>query len=65
MPGVDEMRRTIKADEARHIKHFSSRPRHTMQLDWYVYEHEMTTREIPAGRARARSRGYAVAGSSS
>jgi hypothetical protein len=57
LPGGDEMRRTIKADEARHVKHFSSRPRHTMQLDWYVYEHEMTKREIPAGQARARSRG--------
>jgi cation diffusion facilitator CzcD-associated flavoprotein CzcO len=60
LPGEDEMRRTIARDEKRDIAHFSNRPRHTMQLDWYVYEHEMTKREIPAGRERARRQ--AVAG---
>ena len=24
-----------------------------MQVDWYVYEHDIWTREIPAGRERA------------
>jgi cation diffusion facilitator CzcD-associated flavoprotein CzcO len=67
LPGVAEMEAGIRADEAKHVKHFSSRPRHTMQLDWYVYEHEMTKREIPAGLARARAggaqpRAYAAAG---
>jgi len=61
LPGEAEMRRTIAADEAKHVKHFSSRPRHTMQLDWYVYEDDMTRREIPAGRERAGA-GYAAAG---
>jgi cation diffusion facilitator CzcD-associated flavoprotein CzcO len=54
LPGVEEMRRTIAADEKRDIAHFSNRPRHTMQLDWYVYEHEMLKREIPAGLERAK-----------
>jgi cation diffusion facilitator CzcD-associated flavoprotein CzcO len=55
LPSPTEMERTIRADEAKHIKHFSSRPRHTMQLDWYVYEHDLVKREIPAGQARARA----------
>jgi hypothetical protein len=55
LPSPSEMERTIRADEAKHIKHFSSRPRHTMQLDWYVYEHDLVKREIPAGRARAQA----------
>jgi len=57
LPGEAEMRRTIAADEAKHVKHFSSRPRHTMQLDWYVYEDDLVRREIPAGRARAQQAG--------
>ena len=67
LPGEGEMQATIRADERKHVKHFSNRPRHTMQLDWYVYEDDMTRREIPAGVARAQaSRGaasYAAAGS--
>jgi cation diffusion facilitator CzcD-associated flavoprotein CzcO len=55
LPSPSEMERTIRADEAKHVKHFSSRPRHTMQLDWYVYEHDLVTREIPAGEARAQA----------
>src|SRR3954451_5759158 len=55
LPGAAEMARLSRADEAKHMKHFSNRPRHTMQLDWYVYEHEMIKTEIPAGRARARA----------
>jgi cation diffusion facilitator CzcD-associated flavoprotein CzcO len=61
LPPAREMERTIRADEAKHIKHFSSRPRHTMQLDWYVYEHDLVKREIPAGEARARQRQQAGA----
>ena len=33
------------------------RPRHTQQLDYFIYEHDMRTKEIPAGpRARAPGR---------
>jgi Flavin-binding monooxygenase-like len=54
LPSADEMERTIAADEARHNGHYAERPRHTMQIDWYLYEHELRTREIPAGRLRAQ-----------
>ena len=49
------MEREIGRDERRFVKHFSPRPRHTMQLDYYVYEHELRKRVIPEGQARARS----------
>src|SRR4051812_25808989 len=61
LPGAAEMERMIRADEAKHIKHFSNRPRHTMQLDWYVYEDDLLRREIPAGEERARRRQQAGA----
>jgi cation diffusion facilitator CzcD-associated flavoprotein CzcO len=57
LPSAPEMERTIQADERRHRKHFSNRPRHTMQLDWYVYEDDLVRREIPAGCARAQQDG--------
>jgi hypothetical protein len=31
------------------------RPRHTQQLDYFLYEHDLRTKEIPAGQARAAS----------
>jgi cation diffusion facilitator CzcD-associated flavoprotein CzcO len=58
LPSVAEMERTIDADVAKHGQ-FAERPRHTMQIDWYVYEHDIWHREIPAGRERAR-RGMAA-----
>jgi hypothetical protein len=33
------------------------RPRHTQQLDHYLYEHNMRTKEIPAGIRRAHQQG--------
>lgn len=59
LPPVPEMEATIRADAARHNGHYADRPRHTMQLDWYLYEHDVRTRELPAGRGRAR-RGMAA-----
>jgi Flavin-binding monooxygenase-like len=54
-PSPPEMESEIKRDEAFHTAHFTSKPRHTMQLEWYSYEHELKTRTIPAGQARARA----------
>jgi hypothetical protein len=31
----------------------TDRPRHTQQVDYFVYEHDLRTRELPAGMARA------------
>ena len=54
-PDVAEMERVIDADHALYLGHMLDRPRHTHQLDYFIYEHDLRTREIPAGVARARS----------
>jgi len=59
------MQEEIRRDEAFHTGHFTNKPRHTMQLEWYDFEHELKTRSIPAGQARARAgaaTGLAAAG---
>ncbi len=47
------MERVIDADEQMYIGHVTDRPRHTQQVDYFIYEHDLRTREIPAGLARA------------
>jgi hypothetical protein len=54
-PPPAEMERIITDDEAFHTGHFTDKPRHTMQLEWYSYEHELKTKTIPQGQARARA----------
>jgi cation diffusion facilitator CzcD-associated flavoprotein CzcO len=58
LPSVGEMEETIRRDHQRHSGSVIDRPRHTMQIDWYLYEHDIWNREIPAGRERA-ARGIA------
>jgi cation diffusion facilitator CzcD-associated flavoprotein CzcO len=53
LPDVDEMERVIDADNQLYLGHVTDRPRHTQQVDYFVYEHDLRTRELPAGRARA------------
>lgn len=53
LPDESEMERVIAADEQLYIGHVTDRPRHTQQVDYFVYEHDLRTREIPAGRVRA------------
>lgn len=53
LPDHAEMERVITADEQLYIGHVTDRPRHTQQVDYFVYEHDLRTREIPAGRQRA------------
>ena len=48
---------SIAADDARYVGHYADRPRHTQQVDYFVYEHDLRKRELPAGRARARALG--------
>jgi hypothetical protein len=55
LPSPAEMERKIRSDERRFVKHYSQRPRHTMQLDFYVYEYDLRKRIIPEGQERARS----------
>lgn len=53
-PSREEMERVIDADNATYTAHMVQRPRHTQQLDYFLYEHDLRTRELPAGIARAR-----------
>jgi Flavin-binding monooxygenase-like len=54
-PSPVEMEREIRRDEQRFVRHYSNRPRHTMQLDHYVYEYELRRTVIPEGQQRARA----------
>jgi len=55
LPGAEEMEVEIRRDERRHVRHYSSRQRHTMEVDHPVYEYDLRKRVLPAGRARARA----------
>ena len=52
-PSVAEMERIIDADTEMYMGHVLDRPRHTHQMDYFIYEHDLRTKEIPAGVARA------------
>ncbi|MEZ0341245.1 flavin-containing monooxygenase [Mycobacterium sp. pV006] len=54
LPPVDEMERVIDADRQLHSGHCTDRPRHTQQVDYFIYEHDIRTKELPAGVRRAR-----------
>ncbi len=64
-PSEQEMRATIAADDELYMGHMLDRPRHTHQLDYFVYEHQLRTRELPEGRARAAASSGAVSGAAS
>jgi cation diffusion facilitator CzcD-associated flavoprotein CzcO len=55
LPSTAEMERVIDADQQRYTGHCTESARHTQQVDYYVYEHDLRTREIPAGLKRARA----------
>ncbi len=55
LPPREQMERMIAADEHKHAGHFKESPRHTMQIEWYSYEHDLKHREMPAGRERAEA----------
>ncbi|MDQ6834600.1 MAG: NAD(P)-binding domain-containing protein [Actinomycetota bacterium] len=53
-PPVAEMEAEIERDVRRHGA-WTDRPRHTMELDYYIYEYDLRKRVIPQGRQRARA----------
>jgi cation diffusion facilitator CzcD-associated flavoprotein CzcO len=53
LPPVSEMASEIRRDVRRH-GHWVERQRHTIELDYYVYEYDLRKRVLPAGRERAR-----------
>ena len=55
LPSKEQMEETIRRDRDKFFGPVADRPRHTMQVDWYVYEHDILRREIPAGAKRARA----------
>ena len=56
-PTPEEMQRVIAADEKRYVGHFAARPRHTQQVDYFHYVHDMTKNELPNGAKRVRRDG--------
>ena len=54
-PTTEKMREGIRYDESRFVGHYGKRQRHTMQVDYYVYEYEMNRKIIPSGLRRAAS----------
>lgn len=59
-PPVAEMERVIVEDEKKYIGHMLDTPRHQQQVDYFLYERDLRTREIPHGLERARERGAAL-----
>jgi len=53
LPPIADMRRVIAEDQQKYTGHMLDRPRHTQQVDYFLYEHDLRTREIPEGAARA------------
>ena len=60
-PSVARMEAVIDEDEHRYIGHVLDRPRHTQQVDYFLYEHDMRTKELPRGRRRVLASGPALA----
>ena len=60
LPPVAEMERVIEEDEQKYLPASSRAPAHTQQVDYFLYEHDMRTKELPAGARRAKTAGAPV-----
>lgn len=56
LPPVSVMEQVIDADQQLYTGHCTDRPRHTQQVDYFHYEHDLRKRELPAGFKRAQAR---------
>jgi hypothetical protein len=56
-PTDAQMEEIISADEALNIGSMLDRPRHTQQVNYFGYEQQMRTEELPSGRRRAAAMG--------
>lgn len=56
LPSEAEMEKVIDADQQMYVGHCTDRPRHTQQVDYFYYEHDIRARELPAGIKRANWR---------
>lgn len=57
LPSIQQMEKVIADEQQKYTGHMVPSARHTQQVDYFLYEHDMRTREIPAGMARARLHG--------
>ena len=57
LPPVAEMEEVIISDQQKYTGHMLDRPRHTQQVDFFIYEHDMRVKELPTGLRRAREFG--------
>ncbi len=57
-PSIPEMETITRKDEALHMGQYYNAPRHTIQVDFGLYVHDLT-KEITRGRKRARAAGGA------
>lgn len=55
LPPVSVMEQVIDADQRLYTGHCTDRPRHTQQVDFFHYEHDLRKRELPAGFKRAQA----------
>jgi cation diffusion facilitator CzcD-associated flavoprotein CzcO len=55
LPDPQDMEAEIARDERQQVRHFIDRPRHRMEVDYYLYEYDLRKRVVPAGQARARA----------
>jgi len=55
LPAAAQMRDEMARDEQRFLARFKPRPRHTMQHDTRLYQHDLERRVLPQGRKRAQS----------
>lgn len=53
LPSQAEMERVIDADQRTYTGHYTESARHTQQVDYFHYEHDLRTRELRAGLERA------------
>lgn len=56
LPSPEEMERVIDADQKLYTGHCTDSARHTQQVDYFHYERDIRTRELPAGRKRVAVR---------
>ena len=57
LPSPEVMEEVIVSDQQKYTGHMLDRPRHTQQVDYFIYEHDMRTKELPEGLARAATLG--------
>ncbi len=57
LPQAEEMEQVIAEDEQKFLSHMVDSPRHTQQVDYFIYEHDLRTKELPRGMQRAREHG--------